>query len=200
MINQQIKVVAFDVFGTLIKINHRRSPYKKLMKWLKDSGRKPLPTDAATIMSINGSFEEIADFFGTKIPSDLLDEMYADLDFELQHIEPYEDAVETINQLKSTGYKVVLCSNTAKPYGKKVSFLLPLCDAYSWSYEQGFNKPDPRIYQYFIDLLNCKPEEVLFVGDTQLADFKGQLAVGMHARLIDRKNGQDLSKVIYYNN
>jgi FMN phosphatase YigB (HAD superfamily) len=66
MINQQIKVVAFDVFGTLIKIDHRRSPYKKLMKWLKASGRKPSASDAATIMSINGNFEEIADFLVQK--------------------------------------------------------------------------------------------------------------------------------------
>jgi HAD superfamily hydrolase (TIGR01549 family) len=122
--------------------------------------------------------------------------MYADLAFELQHIEPYEDSIATINQLKSTGYKVVLCSNTAKPYCEKVSSLLPPCDAYSWSYETGVNKPNPRIYQHFIDLLNCKPEEILFIGDTQLADVEGPLAIGMHARLIDRKNGQVLSEII----
>ena len=197
MINQQIKVVAFDVFGTLIKIEHRRSPYKKLMKWLKESGRKPLATDAATIMSIDGNFEEIAAFFGQKIPAYLLDEMYADLNFELQHIQPYEDSIATINQLKNAGYKIALCSNTARPYGEKVASLLPLCDSYAWSYELAVNKPDPRIYQHFLEQLNCRPEDVLFIGDTLLADVTGPQAVGIHARIIDRTKGESLSNILY---
>ncbi len=42
-------VIIFDVFGTLVKIEKRRSPYRKLMKWLKDNGRQPQPDDAKFI-------------------------------------------------------------------------------------------------------------------------------------------------------
>ena len=39
--NHLPKVIIFDAFGTLVKIGTSRSPYRKLMKWLKDNGRKP---------------------------------------------------------------------------------------------------------------------------------------------------------------
>ena len=31
----QPKVIVFDALGTLVKIGESRSPYRKLMKWLK---------------------------------------------------------------------------------------------------------------------------------------------------------------------
>lgn len=39
MNNQPYKAVVFDVFGTLIEIKNSQSPYKKMMKWLKQQGR-----------------------------------------------------------------------------------------------------------------------------------------------------------------
>lgn len=196
MQNQQIKVIAFDVFGTLVQIGTRRSPYRKLMRWLKETGRKPLSSDSDIIMSINGDFEYIAANFGKKIPQELLDEMNTDLEFELKNIELYEDSIETINKLKQAGYKVVVCSNTALPYGKKVSSLLPACDAYAWSYEVGVCKPDPRIYQHFIEELDCKATQVLFIGDTPHADVEGPQAIGISTRLIKRDNGQSLMEIL----
>lgn len=82
------------------------------------------------------------------------------------------------------------------PYGKAVSSLLPPLDAYAWSYEVGAIKPEPQIYQYLIDRLGCQTKDVLFIGDTPLADFNGPKAFGMSARLIDRKNGQNFADVL----
>lgn len=42
-------VVVYDTFGTLVKIGENRSPYRKLMKWLKANGRKPSEQDAKII-------------------------------------------------------------------------------------------------------------------------------------------------------
>ena len=80
----QIKpsVIAFDIFGTLVKIGERRSPYKRLMKWMKNNGRKPDPNDAAMIMSNLAGFKEIAAMFGMTIPAQLLTELNNDLSYE----------------------------------------------------------------------------------------------------------------------
>ena len=72
------KVIAFDAFGTLVKISDSRSPYLKLMKWQKQRGRKPTCDDASIIMSMNASLSQIANFFGHDLPLNLLSEINAD--------------------------------------------------------------------------------------------------------------------------
>ena len=189
-------VIIFDVFGTLVKIEKRRSPYRKLMKWLKENGRQPKPDDAKFIMSQNLSFTELIKLLGINIPEQLLQELAHDLDEEIQSIILYEDTLSTLEELKKLGFRLALCSNLAMPYGKVVSSLLPNIDTYAWSYEVGAIKPESQIYQYLIDQLECRAKDVLFIGDTPLADYSGPNEFGMSARLIDRKNGQKLADVL----
>ena len=189
-------VIVFDVFGTLVKIGERRSPYRKLIKWLKENGRQPKPDDAKFIMSQNLSFTELVKLLGINIPDQLLQELEHDLNDELQSIVLYEDTLSTLEELKELGFRLALCSNLAMPYGKVVSSLLPNIDTYAWSYEVGAIKPESQIYQYLIDQLECRAKDVLFIGDTPLADYSGPNEFGMSARLIDRKNGQKLADVL----
>jgi HAD superfamily hydrolase (TIGR01549 family) len=189
-------VIVFDVFGTLVKIGDRRSPYRKLMKWLKENGRQPKPDDAKFIMSHNLNLAELAKRLAVNIPDQFLQELGHDLDEELRSIALYEDTLSTLEELKKLGIKLALCSNLAMPYGKIVSSFLPSLDAYAWSYEVGAIKPESKIYQSLIDQLGCQASEVLFIGDTALADFTGPTAFGMSARLIKRQNGQTLAEVL----
>lgn len=53
-----------------------------------------------------------------------------------------------------------------------------------------------KIYQSLLDQLQCSEEDVLFIGDTFLADVMGPQSFSMSARLIDRKNGQTLQEVL----
>ena len=189
-------VIIFDVFGTLVKIGERRSPYRKLIKWLKENGRQPKPDDAKFIMSQNLSFTELVKLLGINIPDQLLQELEHDLNDELQSIVLYEDTLSTLEELKELGFRLALCSNLAMPYGKVVSSLLPNIDTYAWSYEVGAIKPESQIYQYLIDKLQCHAKDILFIGDTLLADYSGPTEFGMSARLIDRKSGQKLADVL----
>lgn len=119
----QPSIIVFDVFGTLVKIGKRRFPYRKLMKWLKQNGRKPKPDDAKLIMSHNLDFTELAKLLRADIPNELLQELKSDLNKELQSIVLYEDTLSTLEELKKLGFKLALCSNLAMPYGKVVSSL-----------------------------------------------------------------------------
>ena len=166
------------------------------MKWLKENGRQPKPDDAKFIMSQNLNFTEFVKLLRVNVPDQLLQELERDLDEELRSIILYEDTLSTLEELKKLGVRLALCSNLAMPYGKIVSSLLPPLDAYAWSYEVGAIKPESQIYQYLIDQLECYAKDVLFIGDTPLADFSGPNEFGMSARLIDRKNGQKLADIL----
>ncbi|QOW46596.1 MULTISPECIES: HAD family hydrolase [Acinetobacter] len=196
MSQNQIKVIAFDVFGTLARIKQKISPYKKFIQWLHRQGHTSQISDAVTVMSINGDFQDIATHLGYQIPPAFLDELNTELQTELAQIELFADTLPTLNQLKENGYKIVLCSNSATPYGIHIRSLITEIDIYAWSYEVHACKPDPNIYQFIVDQLHCTAKEVLFVGDTPLADIQGPTAFGMSAKLIDRKNGQTLHDVL----
>ncbi|WP_173911298.1 HAD family hydrolase [Acinetobacter sp. Marseille-Q1618] len=196
MSNTQIKVIAFDVFGTLARIKKKISPYKKFIQWLHRQGHTPQTNDAMMVMSIDGNFQDIATHLSYHIPQAFLDELNSELQAELAQIELFTDSLPTLKRLKENGYKIALCSNSATPYGNYISKLMRDIDLYAWSYEVHACKPEPKIYQYIIDQLSCQPDEVLFVGDTPLADVQGPTSFGMSAKLIDRKNGQMLHDVL----
>jgi FMN phosphatase YigB (HAD superfamily) len=68
--------------------------------------------------------------------------------------------------------------------------LLPDLDSYSWSFEVGAVKPDPRIYEHALSTLGVDAARTLFVGDTPEADLHGPRRAGMRACLVDRNGGQ----------
>lgn len=197
MMNNLPKVIVFDAFGTLVKIGTSRSPYRKLMKWLKDNGRKPSTKDASIIMSNPVDIAQLAMLFGEKIPTQLLHEINDDLLFELSTIELYKDTTSTLQILKEHGFKIALCSNLAMPYGEQLKKLLPnVFDALFLSYEIGAIKPEENIYEVIKTYFSCEMSEILFIGDHPVLDVEKPISLGMDARLIQRHNKQSLSNVI----
>lgn len=195
--NHLPKVIIFDAFGTLVKIGTSRSPYRKLMKWLKANGRKPSTKDASVIMSNPVDIAQLAMLFGENIPTQLLHEINDDLLFELSTIELYKDTISTLQILKEQGFKIALCSNVAMPYGEQLKKLLPnVFDALFLSYEIGTIKPEDYIYEVIKTHFNCEMSEMLFIGDHPVLDVEKPISLGMNARLIQRHNKQLLTNVI----
>jgi HAD superfamily hydrolase (TIGR01549 family) len=195
--NESPQVIVFDAFGTLVKIGESRSPYRKLMKWLKDNGRKPGTKDANIIMSNTVDIEQLTKLFGEVIPAQLLNEINDDLQFELNTIELYEDTTPTLRNLKNLGFKIALCSNLAMPYGERLKTLLPnLFDAVILSYEVGAIKPEHHIYEVIQKQLACQMPDMLFIGDNPLLDVEVPITLGMSARLIERNKMQNLREVL----
>ncbi|OTG65547.1 HAD family hydrolase [Acinetobacter silvestris] len=191
------KVIVFDAFGTLVQIGQSKSPYRKLMKWLKEDGRKPSLKDANIIMSNDVDIEELAKVFGKEIPIQLLQEIEEDIDFELNTIELYKDTIPTLRKLKSLGFQLALCSNLAKPYGDKLKAILPNSfDAVFLSYEVGAIKPERHIYEVILKQFSCQMCDVLFVGDHPILDVEVPISLGMSARLIERNKKQNLSNML----
>ena len=53
------KLVAFDSFGTLVRFGVMHHPYRKILKWARENGRKPSNDDARMIMTIDADPEQV---------------------------------------------------------------------------------------------------------------------------------------------
>ncbi len=54
----------------------------------------------------------------------------------------------------------------------------------------GVKKPNPKIFNFAMDLANAKPEHSVMIGDSLEADIKGAIDVGMQALYFDYKNSE----------
>jgi HAD superfamily hydrolase (TIGR01509 family) len=85
---------------------------------------------------------------------------------------PYPDAIEVLSALRDRGVPVALLSNIgwdARPVLRSHG-AYPLLDALVLSFEEGVQKPDPRIFHIACERLGLAPQEVLMVGDSEEAD------------------------------
>ncbi len=85
---------------------------------------------------------------------------------------PYPDAVEVLTGSRERGVRTALLSNIGwdlRPVLREHG-TAGLFDAVVLSFEEGVQKPDPRIFRTACDLLGLDPRDVLMVGDSAEAD------------------------------
>lgn len=175
-------LVIFDLFGTLIKYGVMHHPFRQLLKWAKDNGRRPKPDDARVLMTINSDVPVLAKALGIAAPDALIQQIQLQIQEELNSLSLYDDVIPTLTALQTQNIPIAICSNLAFPYGKAIDLLLegyPLIRGLS--YETGFIKPEPEIYHSVVSQAQVPPERCLFVGDTLLADYEGPRQFGMSA-------------------
>jgi HAD superfamily hydrolase (TIGR01549 family) len=182
----RLQAVIFDAFGTLVQIGAWRSPYRQLQRLMAQHGRPPRPDDVLAMLTTNVGLAGFAAAAGVQVLGEAFAKIELDLYTELSTIQLFDDALPAISALRQAGLKVGVCSNLATPYAIPVRLLLPDLDSYSWSFEVGAVKPDPRIYEHALSALGVEAGRTLFVGDTPEADVHGPQRVGMHAFLLDR--------------
>jgi HAD superfamily hydrolase (TIGR01549 family) len=175
-----IRAVCFDVFGTLVNVTERRQPYRKLMEYLATLGHSAVD-ESEMVMSTNLGIAELPAYLGYELSADRLAFLQEELRIEFESIRLYDDAARAIETVQALGLKTALCSNLAAPYGPTVRALIPAVDHYVFSFEVGAVKPDPQIFARLCEVLDCRPEEVLMVGDTKRADYDGPSSYGMQA-------------------
>lgn len=92
-----------------------------------------------------------------------------------------------LDALKKCGLKLVAVSNSDGTVEEILirqrlrAYFVAVYD----SHQIGFEKPDPRIFQYAIKDSNANPARTLHVGDMYSVDVMGARAAGLHAALID---------------
>ena len=102
----------------------------------------------------------------------------------------FDDVLQFVRNLPSKGVKTAVLSNNIQPWVD----IIRECGGYNDfdvvinSCEVGMSKPDVEIYQYALDRLNVKPEEVVFVDDRE-ENLKPARELGMQATLVTEDTG-----------
>lgn len=92
-----------------------------------------------------------------------------------------------LDQLRALGLKLVVVSNA----NGKLRLLLdrlglsPRVDVMLDSYEEGVEKPDPRLFEIAMERSGAAPESTMHVGDLYHVDVEGARAAGLRATLLD---------------
>lgn len=95
---------------------------------------------------------------------------------------PYDDAEETLKELRSRGYLIGLISNgVSEEQRLKLEFagLTDLVDSITVSGDIGIGKPDVRLFRHAMEKLGVTPEESMMVGDIFAKDVLGAKRAGM---------------------
>lgn len=183
------KGLIFDLYGTLIFLNRDSRPYLRLFR---DLGFKTSDFDKVRSVIHTSSFASLSEFVERIKPDAEINLTNYEFDIlkNLQSAEPYPESVQTLERLKSDGFKIGIVSNLGYHY--KQPFydlgLDHLVEHAVFSCDVGLRKPDPKIYLLAADKLNLKPSDVLMVGDDIVCDVKAPEKINIHAVLLDRKN------------
>lgn len=212
----RIKVVFFDLGSTLVYSKDPWPPIyeradRALVEVLNCAG---LPIDTAAFYTGFGGFirsyydnrpsnnlEETAYAFlrlwllqnGFKTVSGsvlrtALDAMYA---ITQQNWFLEEDALPTLERLKSLGYRLGIISNTSDDSNVQRIVdrwgLRPFFETITTSAALGLRKPDPRIFTVALDHFHVQPGAAAMVGDTLEADVLGANQLGIYSIWITRR-------------
>lgn len=109
----------------------------------------------------------------------------------------YDDALPTLRELKSCGFKTAIVSNTTwgspSPLWREEIQRHGLCeyvDAIVCCRDVGWRKPAREIFEFTLEKLQVPMQQCVFIGDDPRWDFVGPRSVGMEAVLIQRSEGK----------
>ncbi len=177
-----IEAVCFDAFGTLVRIDDNRAPYRKL---LQNHTFADISELRHLIMCQDISFCDVMDLILPNCAEEHKSSLIADLESELASIKLRPNIQKIWSDLRSSSFKISVCSNLAQPYGAPLLRCLPdQVNAVIFSYQIGYMKPDHEIYAQVCKQLNLEKEKILFVGDSPKADVIGPRNYGMHSMLV----------------
>ena len=109
----------------------------------------------------------------------------------------FTDTIEIIKKLKNLGYKVYLLSNLKEiDYEKFIKhFDVSIFDEMFLSFKLDMLKPNDDIYQYVINKLNTKPENIYFFDDNK-ENVDGAIRNGINAYQVTGKTVKKVAEGI----
>jgi HAD superfamily hydrolase (TIGR01549 family) len=130
---------------------------------------------------------------GREDDTDFCDWFYvAQRDVMIEQIELREDCHDTLAVLRERGFLLSVVSNIDHDFLDPmiVNFEIePLFDHFVSSETVQSCKPDAGIFRAALDRVECRPDEVVFVGDSRIHDIQGASGVGIRSVLINERGG-----------
>lgn len=197
-----ISGVIFDLFGTLTRGESNRDrhvedlartlgaapeDFQRLMRETFDQRAK------GQLGGLRATLGYLCDELGLRPSEAVLDEATRiRMAGEREMLQPRDDAVSVLDELRERGLKVGLLTDCT-PEILDVWPELPYADLFDSvvrSCETGCRKPDPRMYESVLRGLGLEAAGCLYVGDGGSSELSGAAAVGLHPVLI-RARGED---------
>lgn len=102
----------------------------------------------------------------------------------------FPDALPVLERLHEGGLTLGVVSNFEEWLERLLESLevLPFFDVRVISGVEGYEKPDPRLFQVALDRVGVEASESVYVGDLPYFDIEPAAAMGMFAVLIDRRD------------
>jgi HAD superfamily hydrolase (TIGR01509 family) len=118
------------------------------------------------------------------LDNELAEALYR-LDFDPASHPLYPDVPDVLAAIRALGVRVALVSDIHFDLRADLAQqgIADLIDAYVLSYENGFQKPDPRIFELALDAVDAQPEEALMIGDRASHD-GGAIGAGIPTLLL----------------
>jgi HAD superfamily hydrolase (TIGR01549 family) len=105
-----------------------------------------------------------------------------------ENFDLYEDTLPVLDELRASGLKLGLVSNTGRDLAEFVRHHRLEVDAALGSRAHGWTKPHATIFQALLEALEVAPAEAVMVGDSLEEDVEGARALGIGAILLDREH------------
>lgn len=164
--------ICFDAYGTLLEVRDDRRVTTRFSRQVaKRPGRSPLTVD----ITLQGALLERG------VDAHLAQEIGQDAAIESASVAPLPGAMEAVAAARKAGLQVAIASNLSRDYAQPIRRWFPDITALQ-SFEIGFAKPDPGIYDAIRQILG--PGRLLMVGDSRRCDHDGAIANGFDAVLI----------------
>ena len=99
---------------------------------------------------------------------DMVEETDIVLQNWLQLMQPMQESIAFMKQMKNAGYGIYILSNISQDsadYLKETQQFFPLADGAVLSYEEKTNKPDPYIFEVLLERYELNAEELLYLDD-----------------------------------
>jgi len=204
---QQVKVVSFDFGGTLayettdncivfqqilqklgykIEVDDIKEAMKIVREWWKrEKGEKVWNEEA-----MREFHEKVMSKLGISNPEKLAEETSKVLPRKLG-FKAYDDAEQTLKNLRRMGYSLIIISNVSSERNLKTYLgkakLNGYFDALFASGSMGVEKPNPQIFHQAAKEMNVPCQAMIHVGDSYEIDYLGAESAGIRGILIDRK-------------
>ncbi|MFH1417811.1 MAG: HAD family hydrolase [Planctomycetota bacterium] len=195
-----VEVVVFDVHQTLacwpegrvtsVEVQELLSRFGvEISYWAFDTARQAVLLLEAPRRRIEGWTDFLAQVFATmrvSVSVDLLTSLTAIYE-QRENMTLYPEALDAVDAARAAGKRV--CTFTTLPpfsLGSAGRQLLPKIQHYFDCATVGVAKGDRRFYRRITERLGVRPDRILCVGDTPIADVRLPVECGWQAVLLDR--------------
>lgn len=106
--NPSPALIVFDLYGTLVRFGVMYHPFRKILLWAREQGRKPQPDDARNLMTIDKDCGELLATLGIFLPANMLAQLHQEIQEELASLTLFDDVLPTLDVLAKQGIPLAI--------------------------------------------------------------------------------------------